>query len=411
MKKIKQVLRRFVQRKKSKLGCDKSLPVAYQQMCRRSLSLDDDFIAYQEHQLKPRQIEAVKHIALYLPQFHSIVENDQWWGKNFTEWNNVAKAVPQYFGQYQPQLPVDVGFYDLTQKPIWQQQIAMAKNYGVYGFCYYFYWFNGRRILEKPLDLFLKNKDLDMPFCLFWANDSWVRTWHGFSDFEQGNRVLLAQNHNDQDDVNVMNYLCEHVFSDERYIKIDDKPLFIVYHTPLFNNIKKTLSVWRLIAKQHGFKDLYLMHVMMPGQEDGSLLDVGFDAAMQFSPIGCDRKKANVQLLNPDFSGEVYDYEYLIKKEGKRIFKHDLIARGCFASWDNEGRRPTKGISYANGKPALFYEYLRSMARWAKAHPLEGESFIFLNAWNEWAEGAHLEPDRKYGYAWLEQLAQSVKKN
>ena len=382
----------------------------YQRSCNRSQALGQNFIQYKEYHLTPEQVSKVKNIALYLPQFHSIPENDEWWGKNFTEWNNVAKAIPQYVGQNQPQLPVDMGFYDLLSKKTWQQQIEMAKNYGIYGFCYYFYWFNGRRILEKPIDLFLENADLDMPFCYFWANDSWVRTWHGFSDFEQGDRVLLEQKHNPEDDINVMEYLCKNVFSDKRYIKVDNKPLFIVYHTYLFTNMQETIKKWREICKIHGFNDILIMHVMMPDQVNVKPSDMGFDAAMQFAPIASHREKLEIEVLNHQFKGEVFSYEKTVISEVTRKFSHQSIARGCFMAWDNEARRPTKGISYAGSNPLIFSKYLQGMTSFAKENKICGESFVFINAWNEWAEGAHLEPDREYGYAWLDVIAKIVEK-
>lgn len=387
---------------------DKLLKEEYQRLSIRSKSLGKSFVDQVDIGCSIQQASKVKNVALYLPQFHTIPENDEWWGKNFTEWQNVAKAVPQYYGQHQPQLPVDLGFYDLTNKSVWQQQIDMAKKYGLYGFCYYFYWFNGRRILEKPLDLFLKNQDLDMPFCLFWANDSWVRTWHGFSDKDSNEtRVLLEQNHNDDDDVNIMEYLCQNVFNDSRYIKINNRPVFIVYHTYIFKDMKKTTDNWRKICKNHGFDDLYLMHVQMPNQLDVNPKEKGFDALMQFSPLGCKRISSKVSKLNNKFEGETFSYPKLVEDEVNRSFDYP-IARGCFMSWDNEARRPTKGISYTENSPELFKQYLKSMNDYAKKYPLENESIVFINAWNEWAEGAHLEPDREYGYAWLDKVSEVV---
>lgn len=383
----------------------------YKVLINRSKQLGVNYKKHEKYEISFKQASIVKNIALYLPQFHSIPENNEWWGQNFTEWQNVVKAVPQYEGEHQPQLPVDLGFYDLTQKKTWLQQIEMAKNYGLYGFCYYFYWFNGRRILEKPLDLFLFNQDLDMPFCLFWANDSWVRTWHGFSDTDKDeSRLLLEQNHNDQDDTDVMIYLCENAFNDSRYIKINNKPVFILYHTYIFQDIKRTTNKWRTICKSYGFDDLYLMHVQMPNQLNTDPCKLGFDAMMQFSPLGCKREKSMVNVLNDDFHGETFSYKELVNDELNRKFEHPT-ARGCFMSWDNEARRPTKGISYTGSSPELFERYLKSVNQFANKNRLDGEALVFLNAWNEWAEGAHLEPDREYGYAWLKSLYNVVYQN
>lgn len=379
-------------------------------MAQRSLSLGKDFTFFRNNEFSKEEVEKVKHIALYLTQFHPTKENDEWWGKNFTEWNNVAKATSQFVDHYQPHVPHDIGFYNLLSKETWLDQIKLAKNYGIYGFCFYFYWFNGRRLLEKPLDLFLNNKDLNMPFCLFWANDSWSRTWHGFADGKKcsQNTLLVEQSHNDEDDEAFIQHLIDNYFNDERYIKINGKPVLIIYHTYLFPDITKTVAKWRKKTREH-FSDLYLMYVLMPGQENEPLLE-GFDSAMQFPPIGCKQKPLKVKKLNYDFQGTVYSYSEVVRTESQRQFKIP-VARGCFPSWDNEARRPTKGISYQDGSPEIFEQYLTSMNQYSLLNPLENESIVFLNAWNEWAEGAHMEPDRNFGYAWLQAVANVIKKN
>lgn len=379
----------------------------YEYLCYKSQFLGKNFKPDERYFIDRKDVEKVKHIAFYLPQFHTIPENDKWWGKNFTEWNNVVKTIPQFIGHNQPHLPYDLGFYNLLDSEIWKQQINIAKNYGLYGFCFYFYWFNGKRLLEKPIDLFLNSKELDFPFCFFWANDSWVRTWHGFSDFERGDRILLEQNHNTEDDINVMNYLLHNVFKDERYIKINGKPLFIIYHTHLFNDIIKTIDMWRKMCKKH-FKDIFLLHVMMPGQENNNAKELGFDGKLQFSPIGCSKKKLKVKIISKYYEGVVYDYSHLVEEEISRKFKYADVIRGCFPTWDNEGRKPAKGICYHNYSSELFKRYLIEMNKYALKHKIENESFVFLNAWNEWAEGAHLEPDREYGYTWLNVIAEVI---
>ncbi|MFN8769363.1 MAG: glycoside hydrolase family 99-like domain-containing protein [Neisseriaceae bacterium] len=395
-----------------KLLCNhKKLYKEYLRLCNRTWTLGENFLPYKKHNISEKQRSIVKNIALYLPQFHQVKENDQWWGKNFTEWNNVTKAVPQYYNHYQPHLPFDVGYYDLLNKNTLLQQIDIAKNYGIYGFCYYFYWFNGRRILEKPLDIILNNQDLDMPFCYFWANDSWVRTWHGFSDFEHGDQVLQQQEHNDQDDINVMEYLCKNVFKDERYIKIDNKPVFILYHIYLFKDIKKTTQVWRDVCKRNGFDDIFLINVMMPDLIDNDPISMGFNATMQFPPIATVQSQAKVTVLNPKFSGKTYCYNSVVHSEINRTFSHQNVIRGCFMSWDNEARRPFKGTSYIGSTPEEFHHYLSGMNQFASKNKISGESLVFINAWNEWAEGAHLEPDREYGYSWLEVVAKIINNN
>lgn len=380
----------------------------YEKGVRSSRQPGIEFLPFSKHNLTSQEIEKVKHIALYLTQFHQTAENNKWWGKNFTEWNNVVKTKPQFENHHQPQLPHDIGFYNLTDKNTWKDQIEMAKNFGIYGFCFYFYWFNGQRLLEKPLDLFLQNKDLNMPFCLFWANDSWVRTWHGFSDNikDSETSTLVKQNHNEKDDEDFIIHLLENYFTDERYIRINGKPLLIIYHTAIFPDITITVSRWREIAARKNEK-LFLMYVLMPDQVSEKLIK-GFDAAMQFSPIGCLKKEVAINKLNTNFQGKVYSYSDLVNSEIARNFNIP-IARGCFPTWDNEARRPTKGISYAGSSALQFEKYLHSMSEYSINHPLENESIVFLNAWNEWAEGAHLEPDREFGYTWLEVIKNVIK--
>lgn len=380
----------------------------YNEQCRKTMSLDveNTFEQYEKKELDQSKVERVKHIALYLPQFHTVPENDKWWGKNYTEWNNLVRGFPQYVGHYQPHLPHDVGFYNLLDEDVLKHQVEIAKNYGIFGFCYYYYWFNGRKILEKPLELLLKS-DVDMPFCIFYANDGWTRTWHGFSqDGQSHEEVLLEQNHNDQDDINFIENAIT-LFKDKRYIKIKNKPLFIIYHTHLYDDFKKTSQVWREKVKEAGFDDLLLLNVQMPDQENSSPVEIGTDAMMQFSPICCLQEGAEYEKLNPYFDGVVHDYEKLVESEIKREFSYPVF-RGVFPSWDNEARRPGKGISYKGSSPELFYEYLKNINDFSQKNRIDEESVVFVNAWNEWAEGAHMEPDKKYGYSFLNRVAKVI---
>lgn len=203
----------------------------------------------------------VKPVAFYLPQYHQVEENSRWWGKGFTEWTNVAKAKPNFQEHYQPHIPKDLGFYDLSNVEVMREQAKMAEMYGVHGFCFYFYWFNGRRILEKPLDNYMQS-DINFPFCFCWANENWTRTWDGLDK-----EILLAQNHNHDDDLNLIKYLIP-IFKDERYIKVDGKPMFVVYRVDLFPDIKNTVRIWREEAKKAGFEDLHLCAVQFYGIDD-----------------------------------------------------------------------------------------------------------------------------------------------
>lgn len=368
-----------------------------------SSAYSSEFVKFKQNN---RSESKVKYIAFYLTQFHKSIDNDNWWGKNYTEWDSVVKSVPRYKDHYQPHLPVDIGFYNLLDKNTWLQQVEIANNYGVSGFCFYFYWFNGRRVLDKPLELFLNNKDIDIEFCFFWANESWTRTWHGVSDNNSDkNEMLIEQIHNHDDDRNLMEYLCKNVFCDTRYIFLENKPLLVIYNVELFPDIKKTTQIWQQIAIDHGFSGIHLSFI--DNSDEISPLTVGFDSVVQFSPKGLKcKKKSNIKALDGKVRNKhikVFSYEDAVYSEKDRVFNNPTF-RSCFMSWDNEARRSGNGISWYGSTPSLFENYLLNMTEYAIKNPICNESFVFINAWNEWAEGAHLEPDRKYGYAWLDKV-------
>ena len=217
-------------------------------------------------------------IAIHLPQFHPFKENDEWWGKGFTEWTNVTKARPRYEGHYQPHLPSDTGFYDLRLPETRQMQADLAKEYGIYGFCYYHYWFNGKKLMERPVNDILKLGEPDFPFMLCWANENWARNWDG--GFKN---VLMKQEYSYEDDIEHMRWLCKNVFSDRRYIRISGKPVFAVYRTALFPDFKTTIEIWRKVAKEEFNMELYLIESMFPGDPTHSTLTDGINAAMAFN--------------------------------------------------------------------------------------------------------------------------------
>jgi lipopolysaccharide biosynthesis protein len=220
----------------------------------------------------------VKLITFYLPQYHPVQENNEWWGKGFTEWTNVTKAQPLFSGHYQPQLPADLGFYDLRLPEVRQAQADLAKEYGIHGFCYYHYWFNGRRILERPFNEVLASGKPDFPFCLCWANENWTRTWDGLEK-----KILLEQNYSEEDDRQHIRSLAR-AFQDERYIRVGNKPLFLVYKASRIPNPLKTTSIWREEAKKMGIEDLFLCKVESAHGEHGDPTKSGFDAAVEFQP-------------------------------------------------------------------------------------------------------------------------------
>ncbi|WP_308992660.1 glycoside hydrolase family 99-like domain-containing protein [Mariniflexile litorale] len=348
----------------------------------------------------------LRPIAFVLPQFHPIPENDAWWGKGFTEWTNVTKATPLFEGHYQPHLPTDLGFYDLRLPEARKAQADLAKEHGIHGFCYYHYWFNGKRLLDQPIDGMLEQKDLDMPFMLCWANENWNRRWDGME-----NEILIKQEYSFKDDVNHMRWLCTNVFSDNRYIKVDGKPVFVIYRYNLFPDIEKTLKVWRDIAKnEFGFKDLYLCFTESFG-DITQPAKIGFDAAIEFSPHAVIKNKIKSITTHSVFNIfkkqkkslkiDFRDFELGVKNCMERPSPDYKLYRGITPSWDNTSRKKENWIVAKESSPELYFKWLKHVVDNFKPYSKE-ENFVFINAMNEWAEGNHLEPCIKYGRAYLE---------
>ena len=362
------------------------------------------------------KLNKIRSIAFYLPQYHPIPENDQWWGRGFTEWRNVTKAAPLFTGHYQPHLPADLGFYDLRLSEILEEQAEMAGEYGIHGFMFYHYWFNGRRILETPINNYLKNQKPDFPFCLCWANENWSRNWDG-----QTNDVLLKQEYGPDDDIHHMQYLCRNVFSDNRYIKINGKPIFAVYRTESFPDIKKTAEIWRNIAIKEGFPDLYLIRVesFIGGIDPVS---IGFDASIEFQPDWNNLPRR----LRPSFSDKFISFfnNSIPALESNHVFLYkDLIKAalskpaptykrfpGITPMWDNTSRRKNNSYIFHDSHPELFSQWLEEIINRFKPFSQE-ENFIFINAWNEWAEGCHLEPCLKWANGYLKAVQNKVLNN
>jgi len=359
---------------------------------------------YQEFVERQKVKHDINLIAFYLPQFHPIQENDEWWGKGFTEWTNVSKATPQFVGHYQPRFPGELGFYDLRLPEVLERQVELARNYGVGGFCFHHYWFNGKRLLERPLELFLANPALDIGFCLNWANENWSRRWDGFDQ-----DILIAQQHSAEDDLNFIRSL-EQAFRDPRYIKIDDRLLLMVYRPSLMPDPTATATLWRDYCKKAGLGDLYLVSAQFG--DDECRPPEGFDAAVEFPPhiVGWHQTPINNQLTvtNPDHQGTVLAYDDMVA-EARRFQEPDYtLIRGVCPGWDNEARRPGRGCVFHGSTPEKYKEWLVSACQYADQHPIHDQKLVFVNAWNEWAEGAYLEPDRRYGYAYLEATYSSL---
>ena len=356
-------------------------------------SHSDAYVPLKESQ----KIDAVvKIIAFYLPQFHCIPENDEWWGKGFTEWRNVMRAKPQFVGHYQPHLPGELGFYDLRLIEIQQRQIELARMYGIHGFCYHYYWFGGKRLLERPLSQVLANKDLDLPFCICWANENWTRRWDGLEE-----EVLIRQNHSPEDDLAFIQDL-EPALKDDRYIRIDKRPLIIVYRPELLPDAKATADRWRRYCHKVGIGEIYL--ALTHAFEKRDPRDLGFNAAIEFPPNNTQAPTITneMQLLNPDYRGIVYDYRFFLEQSAHYVKPSYKLFRGVFPIWDNEARRPGRGSTYHHSSPIVYAKWLENAFNDTIQRFDGDERVVFINAWNEWAEGCHLEPDEKYGYAYLQ---------
>lgn len=380
-----------------------------------------------------------KIIAFYLPQYHCIPENDKWWGKGFTEWTNTRKAKPLFKGHYQPKTPLNENYYNLLDEDVMLWQSELAKKYGVYGFCYYHYWFkNGKKLLEKPIEQMLDNKRIEMPFCLSWANENWTRNWDGGK-----NEVILEQNYGDKDDWNKhFNYL-NLFFKDKRYIKIDNKPLFIIYKPQLISNLSKMMKFFEKRAIESGYDGIVFMCQHPSWIVDKRFNSNLFDYIIKFEPFfTMYTKNKNIDINKMSLENHLWHtidgtpLKYLLAfakkirsvistkaiKEKKLItnnyneywefilndsMQDKKLIPGAFTDWDNTARKKN-GMMFIGANPDKFGEYLKKLIN-LKSNKKTG--FIFINAWNEWAEGAYLEPDERYGYAYLEGVKKAIEHN
>lgn len=361
------------------------------------------------------KIKDVRLIAIHLPQFHPFKENDAWWGKGFTEWTNVAKARPRFRGHYQPHLPADTGFYDLRVPETRELQASLASEYGIEGFCYYHYWFNGHRLMKRPLDDLLSAQTPDFPFMYCWANENWTRAWDGGEK-----EILIKQEYSIDDDINHIQYLLDNVFSDPRYIKIDGKPVFAIYRSTRFPNIRETIKVWRNEAKKRGV-ELYLCRFESFNEAGAQYLDDGFDAAIDFTPHNfiAHRKKyalfatiinkISAMVLNKEICSTTIPYKKYVNFSNT-IKYNEYHKYPCITPmWDNSARRKKNFFAFTESTPELYEQCLRNAILNFTPYTAE-ENLIFINAWNEWAEGNHLEPDIKWGRKYLEATYNAITK-
>jgi len=343
----------------------------------------------------------VTMVAYYLTQFHPADTNDMWWGKGTTEWTNVSKAVPQYVGHMQPRLPGELGYYDLRIIDNIRRQAELARNYGIDCFAFYYYWFNGKRVLEKPLNEFIQNQDIDIKYCLCWANENWSKRFNGTDDGS-----ILVLDHNEAEYKEFIKDVSQS-FDDKRYYMINNKYVLIIYCPSKIPNCENIVKYWRSYINTKLGREIYLIASL----ERGNTIDwtkYGFDAMSQFQPASIGDSipdvTSNYKIMRSDFKGHIYCYSDILNSLEKTHPQLKKTYAAVMPSWDNTPRRNQRGIIYDGNTPELFKKWLNSIIEWTEENESLDEKIVFLNAWNEWGEGAYMEPDRDFGYGNLQSV-------
>lgn len=355
-----------------------------------------------------------KIIAFYLPQYHPIPENDEWWGKGFTEWHNVVSAKPLFIGHKQPHLPADLGFYDLRLPETRIAQAELAKQYGVDGFCYWHYWFgNGKRLLERPFSEVLNSGEPNFPFCLAWANHSWFKkAWVGNSKGKD--KLLIEQTYPGVSDYENHFYTMLPAFKDSRYILVDNKPLFIIFSPLGSPEIKEFIKVWRLLAKQNGLTDFYFVGKTADNRNKDQIIEMGFNAIYNDDIFNVHHElplfiKVTHWISRNVFSiPTAFNYSRAVEHMiSEKDLPNDSIPT-IAPNWDHSPRSKGKSIILKNSSPRLFKEVVIKALNVVKDKPDENK-IIMLKSWNEWGEGNYIEPDLEFGHAYLEALRDGIK--
>ena len=366
---------------------------------------------------------------MYFPQLHAIPENDAWWGKGFTDWNNVQSASPQYEGHYQPRVPLNNNYYDQSKIETLRWQVGLAKQYGIYGFCHYHYWFDGKQLLETPTNLIMENKDIDFPFCLSWANETWSRRWDA-----RDHHILIQQTHIPTKErwKAHYDYLIK-AWKDPRAIKVDGKPVFVIYRPQRIDKIDDMLAYWRDLAIKDGLSGVYFVFQKQYELPNKNCLN-SFDALFQFQPFEAvespsfnEKSIRHLPLFKLVRSLPERYQDILRGLKGKFIRKltfHDYedawrqvievrpdskltTFPGAYVDWDNTSRYKKRATIFRGATPQKFCNWLTKLVESMAERNLP-ENFIFLNAWNEWSEGAYIEPDERYEYQYLEAVKNAL---
>lgn len=368
----------------------------------------------------------MKIITFYLPQFHEIPENNEWWGKGFTEWVNVKKAKPLFDGHIQPREPLNDKYYDLSDNDVMTWQIGLAKKYGIYGFCFYHYWFDGHMLLEKPIEMFLNNKEQKMPFCICWANEHWTNAW-----VSKENKVLIEQRYGGEKEWKQHFMYLLQFFKDERYIVEDNKPLMVIYRPEIIDCLNEMLDYWNELAKNNGFNGIKFAYqhpaFVLDRNRDDSRFDYNIEYQPTYAQIFSSQNKYRIlKKIKRKLTSFFEKYLKIdLRYVGNTLIKYDYDTMweyitnmdpvtpksipGAFVNWDNSPRRGDKGIVYTGVTPEKFEKYLTIQIKRAKEVYHSDKLFIF--AWNEWAEGGYLEPDKIWEYRMLEAIKKSLELN
>ena len=364
---------------------------------------------FEEQVLPPANAGAprAKIMAFYLTQFHPIAENDAWWGAGFTEWRNIPRGLPRFEGHYQPRIPRDLGFYELNGTDVMRKQVDLAKSMGIHGFSFYYYNFNGHRLLEKPLDAFVEDEEIDFPFSLIWANENWTRRWDGMEK-----DVLIGQDYRDEDRDALIDDLARYM-KHKNYLRLDGRPLLGIYRADIIPDCKETIEKWRAVFRERHDIDPFITMAQTFNCNDPT--PFGFDAAFEFPPhkLGSTLRDINSELsfYDPNFTGSVRSYDEAVALSLANNEGDFPLIRTAFPMWDNDARKQGSGMVFQGATPAKFERWLDGIIDHATESPVGADPIVFINAWNEWCEGAYLEPDCHFGYAYLNAVARAAHKS
>ncbi len=379
---------------------------------------------------KTANCKKMKIIPVYLPQFHTIPENDEWWGKGFTEWVNVKGAKPLFEGHNQPRVPLNNNYYDLSDVETLKWQCKLAKEYGIYGFCMYHYWFNGHLLLEKPMEMLLAHPEIDIKYCISWANHDWNDSWKAT---EGRVRTLIAHDFDDEKDwVDHFNYMLP-FFKDQRYMKEDNSPLLIIYIPQIIGKLNKMLALWEKMAQDNGFSGMKFIYQSVTACMDKHWDKSKFSYGIQFHPgyvqyiTGTSVKRwifsnivrhsriikklfhINKSIIIGHSKLKLVDYDEDWNKVLNLYPEDETMIASAMVDWDNSPRKGNRGWAYKEASPEKFGIYFKKLLEHVTKY--YSTDMIFVFAWNEWAEGGYLEPDTVHKYGYLEAIKNALKEN